>query len=287
MMSTKIFDESLRLLPQEIRQALENHAAAEEIRLRCGYPPSFVIAGRELVFSDVIVCEKHLLHVMDVATGASFHSSSHSIASGYFSYNGIRIGVCGQAVLKSEGIFGFNKITSLAIRIPHLKENILPDEVCSELIKKPANTLILAGPGIGKTTALRDLVYRISESGIRISLLDERGEFVAARDKGLLGKCTDVLSYVKKSEGAILVLRSMNPQIIAMDEITKTQDIDALFEVIGCGVCVIATAHAFGLEDMMIRPLYRKLVEEAVFQNILSISVIDGHRKYTLERIKP
>ena len=83
----------------------------------------------------------------------------------------------------------------------------------------------------------------------------------------------------------MMVLRTMNPQIIAMDEISKPEDAEAVFEITGCGVAVIATIHAFGLSDMYKRPIYKRLLSEGVFSKVLCISLHDGKRKYTLERI--
>ena len=274
------------MLPAEYRQALKNYSMAEEIRLRCGQRPSVVTAGRITEFSEKIITEKDLLHVIEVASEASLHSSSEFIASGFLNYHGLRIGLCGHAVYTNAEFKGFKKFTSIAIRIPHTLSGGLPEEVIKALLYQPSNVLIVAGPGIGKTTALRELVYSFSENDYRVSLLDERGEFTAESMNGRLGKNTDVISFVPKARAAALVLRSMNPQIIAMDEISKAEDIEAIFDIIGCGAFVFATAHAWGLEDMRKRPMYRKLIDDAVFENILTVSLINGKRKYSFERVK-
>jgi len=283
---TDEFYEARRLLPAEYRQALKNYSMAEEIRLRCGQRPSVIFAGRITDFSENIITEKDLLHVVEVASEASLHSSSEFIASGFLNYRGLRIGLCGHAVYTNSEFKGFKKFTSIAIRIPHTLCGCLPQEIIGELLSKPTNILIVAGPGIGKTTALRELVYSFSENNYRVSLLDERGEFTAESMNGILGKNTDIMSFVPKARAAALVLRSMNPQIIAMDEISMAEDIEAIFDIIGCGAFVFATAHAWGPEDMRRRPLYRKLIDDAVFENILTVSLVNGKRKYSLERIK-
>ena len=259
--------------------------SAEEIRLRYGCRPSLIAGGRETAFSDCIINEKHLLYVLDVATGASLHSSAEYISSGFINYRGVRVGICGQAVYKDSHLCGFKKYTSLSIRIPRKIKGLVPQNIKEKLYLENKNVLISAPPGIGKTTALRELVHYLSCCGRRIALLDERGEFAEDIENENLGRCTDVLSFVPKLNAAIHMLRSMNPQIIAMDEITKPEDIEAVFEIHGCGVGIIATVHASGLADLNNRPLYKRMMDCAVFEQILSISMDNGKRKYVLERI--
>lgn len=284
-MDTKAFEFAYRLMPAEFRQAISDYSNAEEIRLRCGHKPSVLICGREQCFSDFPVTEKHLLHVIDVATGASLHAANYFFESAYLNYHGLRLGLCGHAIYKNQHLCGFSKYTSIDIRIPRHAEEIFPKKIRESITLNPSNTLIAAAPGIGKTTALRELVRLVSDEGFRISLIDERGELAGDNFEFSLGRCTDVLSFVPKAQGAAFMLRSMNPQIIAMDEISQAADIEALFEINGCGVNVFATAHGNGIQDMMNRSLYRKLFSEGFFQNLITISISKGTRKYSLERI--
>lgn len=282
---TEDYLEWLRLLPAELRRDLEVYNEVEEIRLRCGYRPSFIVAGKEKEFSQVLVEERHILHVIDIATGASVHSSAEFLTSGFLNYRGIRIGVCGHAIYKDCTVWGFNKYTSLSIRIPGKLKDPIPDVILDELSSVPNNLIIAAPPGVGKTTALREIITLLSNKGFRIALLDERGEFAGDDIQSRLGKCTDILSFASKEKAAMMVLRTMNPQIIAMDEISKPEDAETVFEITGCGVAVIATIHAFELSDMYKRPIYKRLLSEGVFSKVLCISLHDGKRKYILERI--
>lgn len=285
MIDTKALEFACRLIPAEFRQAVYAYKNAEEIRLRCGYKPSVLICGNEHSISESIITEKHLLHVIDVATGASLHAANSFLESSYLNYHGLRLGLCGHAIYKNHHLCGFNKYTSIVIRIPRQAEEIFPQKIRESIVLNPSNTLIAAAPGAGKTTALRELVRLVSDEGFRISLIDERGELAGDNFEFSLGRCTDVLSFVPKAQGAAFMLRSMNPQIIAMDEISQAVDIEALCDINGCGVNVFATAHGNGIEDMMNRPLYRKLFLDGFFQNLITISMSNGTRKYSLERI--
>ena len=135
---------------------------------------------------------------------------------------------------------------------------------------------------------LRELIRRFSCDGLRIGVVDERWE-IAASEQGRaqfdLGAHSDVLSGVPKATAAMMLLRTMNPQIIAMDEITQPEDLDAIREIIGCGVRLIATAHAAGPEELGKRPLYQTMLEERLFEACIRISMQDGERRYELQRL--
>lgn len=152
------------------------------------------------------------------------------------------------------------------------------------------DTLILAPPGLGKTTLLRDLIRQVSDGidcePLRVALADERGE-VAALYQGLpqldVGARTDVLDGCPKARGLMLLLRAMNPQVLAVDEITAPEDVAALVSAAGCGVTLLATAHGAGREDLSRRKLYRGLLEEGVFRRLVRIRREAGRRIYEVE----
>ena len=126
---------------------------------------------------------------------------------------------------------------------------------------------------------------RIPES---VSVIDERNELSggpagnAAYD---LGPCSDVLAGLDKQTAAMLLLRGMNPELIAMDEITQSEDLEAVKSIAGCGVKLFATAHGSSREDMRKRRLYRELLEEGIFTRLICISLREGRRVYAQERL--
>ncbi len=281
---------ALQLLPPRFldRQGRESCARAEELRLRVGQPPMLLVRGKEFPFSDEMLSEEDLRRILEKATGASLHSVAPAMAKGYISYRGLRIGLCGAAVIQSGKVTGFRGCSSMAVRIPRECRGIC-DEVLQKLEgKRPVNLLILSPPGGGKTTALRELVRCLSLRGARVGLIDERCEIAAcegSRAQFDLGPHCDVLSGVPKAAGAMMLLRGMNPEIIAMDEITQAADLDAIREIVGCGVRLLATAHAASREDLRRRPLYRVLLDEHIFDCCVVIDVRAGERQLLLEEL--
>lgn len=286
------FEQAAALLPPELRRRVlalpsEQQQQAEEFRLRCGRPAAVLLPEGEQQFSMVPVSAGTLQAVMETATGASLHAAMEQLRQGFLTVRGgVRIGVCGTAVQDGRGVVCIKQFSSLNIRIPGQVDG------CADLLlprlQPLESTLILAPPGKGKTTLLRELLRGFSNTGIRAGLCDERGE-VAAVWNGMpqfdVGSCTDILSGVPKAEGTMMLLRAMNPQLIAMDEITERNDIAACVHAAGCGVKLLATAHAGGTADLQRRPLYRELLQEGIFRKAIVITAFGGKRHYHMEEL--
>ena len=279
------------LLPGDMRAAAEALSGAEEIRLRAGRAPSVLKNGEERQIAGLRkITSEDLDGVLERATGASVHTAQSSIRNGFVSVpGGVRLGLCGSAALRGGEIDGIRRLSSVSIRIPHELKG------CADGIYEPLtdggfkSTLIISPPGCGKTTLLRELVRRLSDAGHRVSLCDDRGEVAAVWDGEAqfdVGRCTDVMSDAPKGQTSVMLLRAMNPQILAMDEITAPADVQAAEEAVGCGVHLLATAHAAGTADFQTRPLYRRLIEDKVFKNAVTITMRDGRRYYTREALK-
>ena len=156
------------------------------------------------------------------------------------------------------------------------------------MYKRQGSVLILSPPGYGKTTFLRECIRQLSDSGKRVSVADERGE-LAAVHRGVpqfdLGKASDIMSGVPKAQAVMMLLRAMNPQIIAMDEISSPEDVEAAETASGCGVRLIATAHAADKSELYRRPVYKRLLELGVFKNTVVIENRCGRRSYSYEEL--
>lgn len=178
--------------------------------------------------------------------------------------------------MKNGEMTGIREVTSLCIRIARDFPGIAKD-----LSQLDGSVLILGAPGWGKTTLLRDLIRQKSNQEACISVLDEREElFPEGFDQG---KRTEVLYGCPKPQGVDMLLRTMGPEIIAMDEITAEEDCRALQKAAWCGVTLFATAHASSLEDFLHRDVYAPLVKQNLFDHIV---ILRKDKTWHLERSK-
>lgn len=267
---------AVRLLPHSLQKAAQGQSSgvrcrAEEFRLRSGRAPSLRLPEGEYQLSEEIITPEKLAEVLETASSASMHAVRDELRRGFLNApGGVRVGVCGTAVTDGH-IRNLRDISSVSIRIPRqireAGQNVIP-------LVEHDSVLILSPPGGGKTTLLRELVRSISDKGVRVSLADERGE-LAGMWNGVpqfdLGRCTDVITAAPKAEAAMLLLRAMAPEVVAMDEISAAEDIAAIETLLGSGVRVFATAHAATKEEFLHRPIYRRLAELGAFQKLICI----------------
>lgn len=292
------FDQAASFLPFDMRQVAlsvsnQNKERAEEFRLRVGRQMSITMPEGEMAVSGCkMITSNDLRSVLEIATQASAHTALEHVRNGFVTVRGgHRLGICGTAVLKDGAIHNLRCISSLNIRIAKQIPGLGNDLVHRiRRQSKLPSVLVLAPPGAGKTTILRDLIRGLS-SGVggrplRVGVVDERGELAAFWD-GVpqldVGQHTDVMDGCGKAEGLMMLLRGMNPQVLAVDEITAPNDVEAMGTASGCGVSLLATAHGRSVDDLRRRPLYAELIQKQIFQKILRIEMVDGKRRYHLE----
>ncbi len=276
------FAAAIDLMPRKIQASLSDLSSCspEELRLRVGQPPSVLAGGKERFVSAERVEEQDLARVLEKATGASLYHAAEAMRQGYYCVGPLRIGICGRV---TAGGRGFSSYTSLCVRLSRECRGVCR-EAADKLLKDGyRNTLIVSPPGGGKTTALRDLIRSFADRGLRMGVVDERGEL--SSEVYDLGRCSDVISGLDKLSGALLLLRSMTPQIIAADEISAPTDVAAIREIYGCGTGILATAHASDREDLLRRRAYRDLIGDGIFSRLLVIRQRGAVRTYEIEAL--
>lgn len=290
-LAAAILPSRLRRIAMELPE--QDRVRAEEFRLRAGRCMSVLLPEGERSL-EAIVTSEELETLCDIAAEFSRYASMETLRQGFLPVRGgFRVGLCGSAVMKDGAVTNLKQISSAVIRISREQRGIAR-EIAPKLFRdgRFRSTLLLSPPGGGKTTLLRDLVRQLSCGEAippqRITLVDERGE-VAVMYRGQpqmdVGPRTDVLDGCPKALAIPMALRAMNPQIIAVDEITVREDLQAMAQAAGCGVALLATIHAADTTELEQKPLYRELLANRVFQQAVRIRVTAAGRVYTVEEL--
>lgn len=265
----------------------------QEIRVRVDRPLMVLMNGKEHFISrngQVVNCreegrlitqrelEEILLHICH----SSLYAYEEEIKKGYITIRGgHRVGLAGQAVLtEGEALRTIKNISFLNIRIAHeikgVSDRLLPYVYENGKI---VNTLIISPPGYGKTTLLRDLIRNISDGnpydeGRSCCIVDERSE-LAGCFNGIpqldVGMRTDVMDACPKSMGMMMVIRSMAPRVVAVDELGTMEDMKSLFSVIRSGCSILATIHGDNLQSLQEKSFLKEVMDEKVFNRYIVI----------------
>lgn len=272
----------LKLLPPWLSTQVDalGKDALQELRLRVGQAPLLVLKEQS-VYLKRIVCGEDLQHIINAATQYS-PWSAQSIRSGYVTVQGgHRIGICGECILQNDGVTAIRYPTSLCLRVARDFYGIAKGTHTIQ-----GNILIIGSPGTGKTTLLRDVIrQRAKHNHESIAVVDERGEIfptVGQTSCFIIDGAVDILQFCPKHMGTDMLLRTMNPSCIAVDEITKKEDCDALYRAGWCGVTLIATAHAANKDELFNRPVYRPIIDSGLFQTLL---IMQPDKSWKAERV--
>ena len=310
-----------------------------------------LVRGVDLVAEADCVTEADMWELLNYLTGYSLYAYEDEIRQGYFTIpGGHRIGVAGRAstsysrsrvgagcgglggrgenslgysiaeVGAAQQITGIVDIASVNIRVAHehrgCAKQLMP-YIRRELYNI-YNTLILAPPGVGKTTYLRDCIRMLSDGDVggellasqetlavqemfaaqemlvgkemlasqqmmeesiaqpvppmKVAVVDERSE-IAACYRGVpqndVGSHTDVLDGCPKLQGMRMLLRSMSPQVIAVDELGGEEDFMALYELMHSGIRVLGTVHAGSVEELQSKPYLQQLLGRGRIERLI------------------
>lgn len=297
-----VFPSALRPLCQAgFAQGIE----PEEIRLRIGRPVMVLGRGKEYFWNrreiklqegrnqSYLWREDDMKETLSRMSKYSMYALEEELRNGFFTIQGgHRVGVAGRTVCEHGKVLSFRNICSLNIRVARQKKgcakDLLPWLVQGDSIY---NTLLFSPPGVGKTTMLRDCIRLLSEGsaqmpGQKIGVVDERSE-IAASFLGIpqndLGDRTDVLDNCPKAEGMRLLLRSMSPQIIAVDELGGKEDCLAVEEALHCGCQILGTMHARDAGELQEKMYLSEWLGKGFFGRLVFLALEDnGKRRFSV-----
>ncbi|MCF2682843.1 stage III sporulation protein AA [Faecalicatena contorta] len=278
----------LKILPYGIRETIIAEQLKfiflQEIRMRIDKPLLLIYRGEERMplvkcGRPYLVTKEDLKETLEYISNYSLYAYEQEMKQGFITIEGgHRVGMTGQAMIENGQVKNLKYISSINIRMSHeilgCADAVFPYIVSN---RKLCHTLIISPPGCGKTTLLRDLIRQISNGnrwlpGMAVGVVDERSEIGGCYmgvAQNQLGIRTDVLDGCPKAEGMIMLIRTMSPEVIAVDEIGSAQDVHAIEYAMHCGCKMIATVHAASMEELRKKPLFDQMIAEGRFERYI------------------
>jgi len=283
--------EIIEVLPKSIASLLvkytpERTENMEEIRIRVSRPLETIENGRP-IYHNYHVTGEDAIQLLNKLGQYSIYTLEEELKRGYVTIQGgHRVGLAGKVITENGRVKVIRDVTSFNIRIAKQKIGVATPLAPYLFDSYWKNTIIIGPPQTGKTTLLRDLARMIS-SGIetrqipamKVGIVDERSE-IAGCVKGVpqatLGPRVDVLDACPKAEGMMMMIRSMSPDVLIVDEIGREEDSQAIMEAVNAGVSLIVTAHGHQVSDLMKRPSLEKVIKAGVIERYVELSRTKG-----------
>nr|WP_207669148.1 stage III sporulation protein AA [Natranaerovirga pectinivora] len=287
----RIFSLNIRSVLGKLSEMKFEHL--QEIRLRMNSPLIVVYKNKEYFINEsgeltydpknsYIITNKEIKETIEYISNYSLYAFEEDIKQGFITIQGgHRVGLAGKVIMEAGKIKNIKYISFINVRISHEIKGCA-DEVVKAIVKDNSlyHTMIISPPRCGKTTLLRDIVRQISNGnlkrrGMTVGVVDERSEIGGCYNgipQNDLGIRTDLLDCCPKADGMLMLIRSMSPEVVAVDEIGSEIDINAIEYVMNSGCKLICTVHGQSMEDMEQKPILNKLVRNKAFERYIVLS---------------
>ena len=279
MQVTDDLDKLLDILPLKIKQPLTNHeqqSSLIEIVLDLGRKPEARFIDRTVYLNDEVVTKEDLEHCVSQVgqfsadNRAGIESTLHRI-SAMRNRQGEIIGLTCRI---GRAVFG----TILMIK---------------ELVESGQSILLLGRPGVGKTTALREIARVLAdELEKRVVIIDTSNEIAGDGDvpHPAIGRARRMQVATPELQHKVMIEAVENhmPEVIIIDEIGTELEAQAARTIAERGVQLVGTAHGNHLENLIKNPTLSDLIG-----GIQSVTLGDeearrrGSQKTVLERKAP
>jgi stage III sporulation protein AA len=281
----------LNFLPKKIADLISKippnqKEELEEIRIRINRPIEMTMKGTPRFLSYIIQPED-AFHLMNKISHFSIYTLEEELKQGFITVSGgHRIGLAGKVILEGGKVKAIRDISSFNIRIAREKIGIAEPLIPYIFQGSWMHTMVIGPPQTGKTTLLRDIA-RIASSGYgtsgiqasKVGIVDERSE-IAGCVNGIpqltFGDRLDVLDACPKAEGMMMMIRSMSPEILVVDEIGRKEDSEAIQEAVHAGITLMMSTHGTSIEEVKNRPSLRNIIEQKIFQRFIVLSRSSG-----------
>lgn len=283
-------EEILRLFPADFKQMIAEKVGnrwgkLEEIRCRLYLPIELIYENTVEWIHEIPPNNQTGMYLVNQLSEFSLYRMENELRDGYITIEGgHRVGIAGKVNTRGGTVKAIQNITFFNIRIAKQRIGIAEPLMPHLFQRNYLNTLIIGPPQSGKTTLIRDMVRMVStgwnkHNPRKVAVIDERSEIGAAIN-GIpqhdLGLRTDVMDACPKAEGMMMMIRSMSPEVLVVDEIGGQQDFDALLEAIYSGVTIFCSVHGQSLADLKEHPLSNNLFENGIFSRYIVLDKRTG-----------
>lgn len=272
-------DALLDVLPPHIAQPLrvrDDRNELLEVVMDLGRQPEARFHNQEIVLSD-----------KEVTDGDIEYVTSHVAPFGGDNRAGIERTLHRISAIRNRK----GRIVGVTLRVGRAVFGTI--NIIRDLVESGKSILLLGGPGVGKTTMLREVARVLADDlKKRVVIVDTSNEIAGDGDipHPAIGHARRMQVVSPPLQHAVMIEAVENhmPEVIVIDEIGAEQEAQAARTIAERGVQLVATAHGNTLDNLIMNPTLADLIG-----GIQSVTLGDeeakrrGTQKSILERKAP